>query len=154
MNRTDPLPPARYEATDGLPVAIALTGGGIVLGLGLVLLIGGWIYRSHYKAAQSANPLSQEFAFENGPHVTTGVARDWVVQDKAVHDHLKTYAWIDRPTGVVRIPIERATELISAESLKKQIDHTENWSRSDPAAVAGPTTAGSPSLQERDKPTP
>ena len=154
MNPADPLPPARYEPTDGLPRAIAFTGCGVALGVALVLLTSGWIYHSHYGASQSTRGRGAEFAFENGPHVTTGVARDWMIQDKAVSDHLKLYAWIDRPTGIVRIPIERAMELIAVEIREKSADHAENWSRSAPAAVVERTTAGSPSLQHRDNPTP
>lgn len=126
MNPAESLPPARYESGHGRPPVVWVTGAGIVLGLVLILLIAAGIYRSHYRATEI--PLSSHeisFAFENGPQASTGVARDWLAQDGLVHDHLKTYAWVDRPKGVVRIPIERAMELLADEAAKKPSAVTE-----------------------------
>lgn len=33
---------------------------------------------------------------------------------------LSTYGWVDRPNGVVRIPIERAMEIVAREGLPKR----------------------------------
>jgi hypothetical protein len=55
-------------------------------------------------------------SFRSGPWVETDIERDWRVQTAAVQDHLENYAWVDRPGGWVRIPIERAMELSVSES--------------------------------------
>ncbi|MGA7616908.1 MAG: hypothetical protein WBX15_17190, partial [Thermoanaerobaculia bacterium] len=48
------------------------------------------------------------------PRLTNEPALKWeAVRGEAVHD-LVTYGWVDRTKGVVRIPIERAMELIAA----------------------------------------
>lgn len=151
MNAASQLPPARHEATDGLPRVVAFTGCGIALGIALVLAASAWIYPSNSGKSGTPAGSSRELSFENGPDATTGVARDWAAQDQAVHDHLEIYAWIDRPAGVVRIPIERAMKLLATESAGKSAD-TDQWSRSGPASVRGKTAAGSPRLQERPTP--
>ena len=47
------------------------------------------------------------------PRLQVKPARDLGLLHQAEDDLLKTYEWVDRGKGVVRIPIERAMELLS-----------------------------------------
>jgi hypothetical protein len=49
--------------------------------------------------------------FQNGPEARTSVEQDRLQLQKETIARLSTYGWIDRPAGVVRIPIERAMAL-------------------------------------------
>jgi hypothetical protein len=41
--------------------------------------------------------------------------QELVHEKQTWHDHLETYSWIDRNKGIVRIPIERAMQLLVAQ---------------------------------------
>ncbi len=42
---------------------------------------------------------------------------DWIVYKKMVDQQVASYAWIDKTTGVARIPVERAKEMVVEQGL-------------------------------------
>jgi len=52
-----------------------------------------------------------------GPRLQESPALDLALFREREEKNLATYAWIDRANGVVRIPIERAMELVAREGL-------------------------------------
>jgi len=61
------------------------------------------------------NPLSAEYGRVEppAPRLQVDPALDIHEQRKAEEQILSTYGWVDRPAGVVRIPIERAMSLLA-----------------------------------------
>jgi hypothetical protein len=56
---------------------------------------------------------------------------------------LETYEWVDRSAGVVRIPVERAIEVLAAKGLPYRQPGATAPAASDATATAGPA-AGAP----------
>jgi hypothetical protein len=111
MSSAAQLPPADYERTDGSPRGILFTGAGLAAGIGAVLLVSALMYR----AAPPPRFAAADTLFQHGVRARTTIARDWAEQDRLVHEHLETYGWIDRSAGIVRIPIERAMDVLVTE---------------------------------------
>jgi ABC-type lipoprotein release transport system permease subunit len=99
-----------YEVSDArVPQVLA---GVAILFAGIVfsLIVSAFVYRgSSVRLIQSTANMS----FKHGPENESTIVRDWREQDKLVREHLESYAWVDREKGWVRIPIERAMELLA-----------------------------------------
>jgi hypothetical protein len=113
MTDEPPLPAPRYERTDadprliaGLAAALAaLTALGIVGGIAAL----GWP-RGHPPAGPSSRAAAT--SFETGPTAQTATARSWERYVRETRAHLDGYGWIDRRAGIVRVPIDRAIDLL------------------------------------------
>ncbi len=110
MSAVPPLPPPRFEPAIGSPSLVVLSAAALVAGIAIVLATAAWVSRP------TTFEAGAEFSFTHGPRERTSIARDWIAQDAAVHEHLETYGWNDRAAGVVRIPIERAMDLVSRDA--------------------------------------
>lgn len=104
-----PLPAPRYEPRDAPPRRILLVGLGVAAGIAVVAGIAAVVVRP------TPADDRRQTTFRDGASAETSVAADWHRQDALVHEHLETYGWIDRAHGVVRIPIERAMDLVARE---------------------------------------
>ncbi len=102
-----------YEPSDAAPGTVAAMAVSLAAGVALSLVVSAWCYHGGPKAG--APPLGPAGAFMQGPAQRTGIERDWEAIDRETRDRLHSYGWIDRSRGVVRIPIERAMELVEAE---------------------------------------
>lgn len=113
MSEAKSLPPPRYEPADASPRYILI--GGSLLGLGVVLslIISALLYRA---GDQGRRVFNSAQSFRHGPAEKTGIALDWAEQDRLVRAHLEEYGWVNRPAGIVRIPVDRALDLVAAES--------------------------------------
>ncbi len=110
-----PPPPAQagYDTTEVSPRAILFAGGIVVLLLGLSL--GTVKLLLHLDAPKEpARTLGAAGSFTASPNYRTSIEASW--------DHLAVtqarendYGWIDRPRGIVRLPIERAMEILASE---------------------------------------
>jgi hypothetical protein len=116
MNSTIPLPPADYEPRDGSVRAIVWTGVGLAAAIGLVLVIAAAVYLADARRRPAPDGFGRETSFRHSATAQTDIQADWARQDAAVHEHLETYGWVDRKTGTVHIPIERAMQLLLDES--------------------------------------
>jgi len=113
MTDEPPLPSPRYERTDadprvigGLALALAaLTALGIVGGIAAM----GWRRGEAPSHAPSRAPAT---SFEAGPTAQTATARSWERYERETRAHLEGYGWIDRRAGIVRVPIDRAIDLL------------------------------------------
>lgn len=65
------------------------------------------------RASAPAHSLATEFARKQppAPNLQKDPFADWVDLQRENEEILTTYGWVDQPSGVVRIPIERAMEL-------------------------------------------
>jgi hypothetical protein len=57
--------------------------------------------------------------FQDGPEARTDVDRAWAQCEHDTRSHLSGYGWVDRSAGIVRIPIDRAIDLVCAAEARK-----------------------------------
>lgn len=112
------LPPADYEPRDAQPKRLLAVAAGLAGGIVLALTIALLLYITHDPDAMAANAVMRQTSFRESVHAQTDIAADWASQDTAVREHLHTYGWVDRNAGVVRIPVDRAMDLLLDEAAK------------------------------------
>jgi hypothetical protein len=118
MSSAARLPPADYEPRDASPTVIAGVGLGLAAGLVLVL----WVCARMMGpgTGQTATEADRrQTSFHSGAEATTGIDADWQRLDAETQRNLETYGWVDRERGVVRIPIDRAMDLLVKEAAPK-----------------------------------
>jgi hypothetical protein len=103
---------AAYEASDARVGWVVASAAMLVLGIALSFVAAAGLYRRDHPQ----KPALAERLFQHGAVEESGIAREWKTQDAAVRQHLENYAWVDRPAGLVQIPIERAMELTAQEA--------------------------------------
>lgn len=100
-------------------VAIALFVAAVVIHVGL------WILFEVYEARTAArDPRPLPIELEGGapreppePRLRPDPRADLAAMRAAEEKVLTTYGWVDREAGVVRIPIERAMEIVAEKGL-------------------------------------
>jgi hypothetical protein len=103
-----------YEASDAQVPRVLVGVAILVGGIGLSLVTAAFVYRSASKKLSIQDAPGMSFA--HGTEDASGIVRDWREQDKLVREHLESYAWVDQEKRLVRIPIERAMDLMIVET--------------------------------------
>jgi hypothetical protein len=113
MSPPEPSQPPRYEPADAQPrVAAAIAGSlAAMIAIGFALSIFIHLHERARSGAEAA--LGFGGRFQHGPEERTSIEESWADYDRSVRGHLGGYAWVDRRAGIVRIPIERAMELVA-----------------------------------------
>jgi hypothetical protein len=106
-----------HETTDVSIRPIALVGAAI-LGLVLATSAGVWALVGHYARrearASAPNPMAAYGPKEPpAPRLQTEPRSDLEKMRASEDETLHGYGWVDRNAGRVRIPIERAMELVA-----------------------------------------
>jgi len=112
-----------HEETDANIRGVALTALGLAavtaLALGVVLLHFTLLRNHELRGEPPPSPLAAERPeappeprLQPAPVADLGAVR--AAEDQA----LQSYGWVDRPQGVVRIPIARAKELVAKEAAR------------------------------------
>ena len=121
MKRNDHV--VRYESYDQkirpvVTFTIALTAVTLLV-LWLMKVTSNVFTREALEGSRPIHPLAGAANVElpPEPRLQEDPALDLAVFRKREEERLSTYGWIDRPNGVVRIPIERAMEIIAREGL-------------------------------------
>ena len=115
MDETPHNIPFGHEETDASVDPILLTGAGLALlaAFSFALVFG--IFRflqAHPTPATAENPMaSQQPRFPSEPRIEEHPAMDMQTFRAQEDSTLANYGWVDKKSGVVRIPIERAMEL-------------------------------------------
>jgi hypothetical protein len=92
-------------------LGIGVGGGTILVGALLWLLLAGFVHRAE-RRERPLSPLAAERKGPPAPHLQDAPLVDYR-EFRAREDHLlSTYGWADKEKGTVRIPIERAMELL------------------------------------------
>jgi hypothetical protein len=125
---------------------IAKLGGGLAL-LALVVHAAIWFLLVDFRRAEKRqdpppSPLAEANAprLPPGPRLQTdpvGEIRELRAEEEAL---LSSYGWVDRERGVVRIPIERAIEVLAARA-------AASGAQPRPAATAAAPAAATPAPQ-------
>lgn len=125
-----PNPPgAKYEHTDIDPSIGYKFGVWLIVAM---LMSGGIVYGTFYffnGQKQTADAAAQKYPLAAGqvrerplPHLQTQPFKDVYLLKKGETEKLESYAWVDKATGVTRIPIERAMELTLERGLPARKD--------------------------------
>jgi hypothetical protein len=106
----------RHETTDASPLAIGAFAFGLALTIALVLSFLSWMFRGLENAAERDDPAQNPLAGDQtprAPRLQTSPADDLAQKRRAEDERLSSYGWVDERRGVVRLPIERAIELLA-----------------------------------------
>ncbi len=124
MNTTTPQredPRRGHEQTDISIRGIVMFGGILAVVTGVVLLLMGWMF--HYFAGLEMkldlppSPLAVTPRPPPEPRLQVSPTDDLKAMRAAEDAQLNTYAWVNRQTGIVRIPVDRAIELLAERGL-------------------------------------
>jgi hypothetical protein len=102
----------RHEGTDAQPRIVVGIAAALALLIAAGLLVGRAYVRSH-----GTSPVT--VGFQHGPEERTSVDQAWLDYQRDTQAHLGGYGWIDRPAGTVRVPLDRAIDLVCAEEARK-----------------------------------
>lgn len=122
----NPTPPIDAEIARGSILKMAAALAAITLfALGLIWVVIGRLESSARSAAPPPSPLEREIrasAAEGPPGPLLQPNPDAEMQQmRRQEDHLlSTYGWVDRNQGIVRLPIERAIDLVLASGLPQR----------------------------------
>lgn len=110
---------------------------GMVLKFGVVLalvsvvcmgLVGGFFFflekdteatEARPMPVEIEHPATAEQKLPPEPRLEIDEKADLALTQAAENERLTSYGWVDKPSGVVRIPIERAMELMAEREKKK-----------------------------------
>ncbi len=119
-------PTDRREVSDVQVRPIVTFAIGLVILTGMVLLLTGWLL-NYFTARQAerdvpASPLA--VTQEKPPEPRLEVILDQVLREVRTDEDalLHAYAWVDRQTGIIRIPIDRAMTLLTERGLPVRIE--------------------------------
>ena len=125
MNETGARPPperahAGHESTDVSPASVGTFALGLVVMIAIVLPLLGWVMARLEKAAEKSDPVPSPVASDQtppAPRLENDPAADLARLRREEDDKLSSYGWIDREQGVVRIPVDRAIEILAERGL-------------------------------------
>jgi hypothetical protein len=119
--RPEPIQAHGYEKSDASPrgllyFALAMTAILAILSLSLI-----WLFK-HYQKTQNpgafiAAPFAGVEPVPPAPRIQPDPGADMRNYYQSQQNLLNSYAWIDRQNGIVRLPIDRAMELLLQRGL-------------------------------------
>jgi hypothetical protein len=132
MNTTTPQredPRRGHEQSDISIRGIVMFGGILAVVTGVVLLLMGWMF--HYFAALEMkldvppSPLAETRRPPPEPRLQISPAENLKEMRAAEDAALNSYGWVNRQTGIVRIPIDHAIRLLAERGLPVGGNETE-----------------------------
>ena len=117
--RTDLQP--GYELSDLKARNIALFAAALAITIALVLLVSYWLFE--FAAVQQAekehppSPLASTHEPTPEPRLQVHAPKELQEMRAAEDALLKNYGWVDQKAGIVRIPVDRAIELLAKRGL-------------------------------------
>jgi hypothetical protein len=114
-----------HEPSDVSVRSILGFGLGFSVLLVVVVVLMGWIHHLYFRepASPRGSPLIREkrpvSAVSSAPQDVMDDRMSEVLEDlrRREHQALTTYGWVDRRAGVVRIPVDRAMDLLVERGL-------------------------------------
>ena len=102
-----------YEIEDAHPRLIGKVAAIVAATIIASMVVVEFLY--HFSFLDVAGP-NRQTSFTQSAEYKTSIATEWASLDRDSDAHLHTYGWIDRRHGVVRIPIDRAMDLLAQEA--------------------------------------
>ncbi len=111
---------ARHEPSDLQPRIIAIFGIALIATLVACVILAVWLF--DFFAANRARqdrprPPVARVEAPPEPHLQVAAPQDLEALRKQEDSVLESYGWVDRGAGIVRIPIDRAMELLADRGL-------------------------------------
>ncbi len=105
---------AGHEITDVDIWRIVLTGVGLAVVAGIILTIGVGLFRYFVETVPQPpdNPMAVGASLPAAPHIEEHPASELQALRQQEDMILHNYGWVDKKAGKVRIPIDRAMDLI------------------------------------------
>jgi hypothetical protein len=113
----------RHETRDIDARAVAWFGLGLVITFLLIFLMARWllgIFGAQHSTGAAVTQISGQQMQPPQPQLQTNSAADMARFREWENGILTNYIWVDRPAGVVQIPIERAMDIIAERGLPVQ----------------------------------
>ena len=111
---------AGHELSDLSPRAIAIFGIALAATVIACLILAVWIFgffaARETKLDVPPSPLAKQAA-PAGPHLQVSAPKDLAEMLAVEEKILNSYDWVDRQAGTVRIPIDRAMQLLAERGL-------------------------------------
>ena len=114
MNGEDSIPPPKFEREDANPRLVAAIAGSLALLL-VLGLAAGYVAVGRAVLKAEASLRGTDGLFQHGAQAKTDVDRAWKEIDRSMAPGTDGYSWVDRRAGIVRVPIDRAIDLVCAE---------------------------------------
>jgi hypothetical protein len=115
--------PAGYERTDANTASIWKFIIGLFVFIGLsglaMLLLFRFLYRTEQASMPMPTPMEARRVVPPLPHLQISPTLDLETLQSNEQTELSSYGWVDKNAGVVRIPVDRAIELIAERGLPK-----------------------------------
>ncbi|MFQ5990254.1 MAG: hypothetical protein ACE5K9_10110 [Candidatus Methylomirabilales bacterium] len=122
-------PKRGYEKRDISIRGILLFGGILAIATGVVLLLMAWMFPYfaglEMKADVPPSPLAETRQPPPEPRLQVSPADDLKEMRATENAQLNNYGWVNRQTGIVRIPIDRAIELLAERGLPVRSHETK-----------------------------
>jgi hypothetical protein len=136
-----------HETRDANPRALAYFAGGLFVILALILLFTRWLF--FYLSVQQPlgpppTPFESARSLPPEPRLQVAPAEDLESYLQAQRETLNSYGWVNRETGIVRIPIDRAMELLLERGLPARAESPPADAAEVPTDSGGPATAAAP----------
>ncbi len=111
-----------YEKTDAnidllIKMAAGVAALVIVALTGVAIMWRVFAYSTTYEGELAGSPLAPMRTKPPTPRLQTTPAADLQEVRQQEEHWLTTYGWIDKPKGIVRIPIDRAMDIIAVKGL-------------------------------------
>ena len=110
-----------HEVSDINPKRVALVGFALATVIALSLLVTYGLFRYFYRGETRTRPLPSPLSYTREPtpepRLSIEPGKDLKTLRSEEDTLLKSYGWIDREKGIVRIPIDRAIELLAERGL-------------------------------------
>jgi hypothetical protein len=110
----------RHESRDANIRSLAVFGGAIVITVAIVMLFSWWLFgvltRVH-PVGSAPTPFAASRPLPPEPRLQPMPQLDLQHYLDEQNAELNTYSWVDRQAGIVRIPIERAMQLLLQQGL-------------------------------------
>src|SRR5262245_30833775 len=96
---------------------VSLTGFGLVVAVIIVFGVV-WVVLEAFASSEAKRVARSPAVFDTSreppePRLQLDPARDLQQMRAVENEILNSYGWVDKPTGVVRIPIDRAMKLLA-----------------------------------------
>lgn len=117
----------RHESRDANIPALAAFGGAIVVTVAIVMLFSMWLFGILTRVqplAPEPTPFASQRQLPPEPRLQPKPEVDLQRYLDEEKTELDTYGWVDRQSGVVRIPIERAMQLLVQQGLPVRISNS------------------------------
>lgn len=103
-----------YEARDA-PLKVIGFAAALVAALVIASIASSrWLYYARYHGPGPVPTTGRQPSFATTPSAEPDILRDWRQVNANASRRLHSYGWVDRKSGVARIPIDRAMALVAA----------------------------------------